>query len=60
MSKEKPVLPTSVNCLNCGQDLSEEEMQNLCVKCLLNLDFKIEEADQEKVRDHLNRILDEF
>ncbi|MHA1314626.1 MAG: serine O-acetyltransferase, partial [Candidatus Helarchaeota archaeon] len=38
----------------------EEEMQNLCVKCLLNLDFKIEEADQEKVRDHLNRILDEF
>ncbi len=48
------------HCLGCGVQLGEKDQENLCAKCLLNLEFDIEEIDFAKIRDHLLKILDHF
>lgn len=47
-------------CLGCGDNLSAKEKNEYCAKCLLNLEFGIEEKDFDKIKDHLNAILDTF
>ena len=46
--------------LGCGDNLSAKEKNEYCAKCLLNLEFGIEEKDFDKIKDHLNAILDTF
>jgi len=46
--------------LNCGDKLSDKEKSEYCAKCLLNLDFGIEDKDFEIIKAHLNAILDSF
>ncbi|NVM52840.1 MAG: serine O-acetyltransferase [Candidatus Helarchaeota archaeon] len=47
-------------CLGCGDKLSAKEKSEFCAKCLLNFDFGIDEKDFEKIKEHLNAILDTF
>ena len=47
-------------CLNCGTALSSKEKANFCSKCLLNFEFDIKSKDIEKIKDHLESILDSF
>lgn len=49
-----------VHCLNCGGLLGEKDTENLCAKCLLNLDFEIDGIDFELMKEHLLKILDQF
>ena len=50
----------SLACLGCGDKLSAKEKSEFCAKCLLNLDFGIKETDFEKIKVHLESILDSF
>lgn len=47
-------------CLGCGDKLSAKEKSEFCAKCLLNLEFGIKETDFEKIKEHLESILDSF
>ncbi|NVM02034.1 MAG: serine O-acetyltransferase [Candidatus Helarchaeota archaeon] len=49
-----------VNCLNCGNLLGEKDSENICAKCLLNLEFETDRVDFEHLREHLIKILDHF
>jgi serine O-acetyltransferase len=47
-------------CLGCGDKLSAKEKTDFCAKCLLNLEFGIQETDSNLIKEHLNSILDAF
>lgn len=49
-----------VYCLNCGKQFGQKDTGNLCAKCLLNLEFKIENIDFNNIKEHLTQILELF
>ncbi|MHA1384330.1 MAG: serine O-acetyltransferase [Candidatus Helarchaeota archaeon] len=49
-----------IRCLNCGGALGEKDLDNLCSKCLLNLEFRVETIDFDHIKGHLIKILDQF
>lgn len=60
MLDEKHPQRDIVDCLNCGHALSDKETESLCAKCLLNINFNIDQVDYNQVKGHLNEILDRF
>ncbi len=53
-------MESNLACLGCGDKLSAKERTEYCAKCLLNLEFGIKEADYNKIKAHLESILDSF
>ncbi len=51
-----------LNCLNCGKKLGTkaQEGHNICAECVMKLDFKTQEINQEQVDIPLQQILDFF
>ncbi len=53
-----------LNCLSCGKKLGTKARglnnNNFCAECLMKLDFKTEEINQDKVDINLQRILNFF
>jgi serine O-acetyltransferase len=60
MLKDEKCAERNMLCLNCGNALSDKEKSEYCSKCLLNLEFKIKETDFDRIKDHLESILDSF
>ncbi len=51
-----------LKCLNCGKEfkLGEKLEENQCLNCVLNLDFKTRDIDNEQLNIYLQKILDFF
>ena len=52
-----------LNCLSCGKKLgtkAHEEHNNFCAECVMKLEFKTQEINQEHANEHLQKILDFF
>ncbi|MHA1238428.1 MAG: hypothetical protein ACTSSJ_04195 [Candidatus Odinarchaeia archaeon] len=49
-----------LRCLNCGKPLFDKEKSKICVKCLLELDLKIENIDSVEIKNKIRDIIDGF
>jgi len=52
-----------INCLSCGKKLSDkvkDQGHEYCAECVMNLDFKTSDLNQDNVNKNLQKILDFF
>ncbi|MFX1450961.1 MAG: serine O-acetyltransferase EpsC [Promethearchaeota archaeon] len=49
-----------IHCLNCGNALGEKDSENLCAKCLLNLEFESDRINFDDMKERLIKILEQF